>query len=491
MSATAAREGRLTATVGPEIERILYRRTPESEVVEELERSTTVDLAHVVMLAERGLVPRAAAARLLRAIAALRAQRFAPLLQRPWPRGAFLAYEQHLIATAGADAGGALQTGRSRNDLKATVAAMRLRTAIGELVAELVRAHEVLLERAAEHRATLMPVHTHFQSALPATYGWYLAGVALALGRDVGALRHAADGLRRCPLGAGAAAGTELPIDPARTAALLGFAAPPVHALDAVASRDALLRALAAAAAAAVTLSRLAADLQLWTTAEVGFVELPDRLVGGSSAMPQKRNAFLLEHVKGKAAAAIGAWTAATAGMRGAPFTNSIEVGTEAVAAAWPGLAAARDAAVLTREIVAGAEPAPDRMLAGAEEGLVGATALANRLVAAGVPFRAAHELVGGAVREGLDRGAVRLEELDLPAEAGSATLSLARLVAEQRVGGGPGAVEDALAQARRELDEHRAWSRASQEREAAARDRLAAAVAALAAGGAEGGAAR
>ena len=105
-------------------------------------------------------------------------------------------------------------------------------------------------------------------------------------------------------------AGTDLPIDPARTAALLGFAATGARTRwTRSPSRDAPLRLLAAAARPGVTLSRLATDLQLWSTQEFGFVEFPDRLVGGSSAMPQKRNAFLLEHVKGGAGALIGAWT--------------------------------------------------------------------------------------------------------------------------------------------------------------------------------------
>ena len=99
-----------------------------------------------------------------------------------------------------------------------------------------------------------------------------------------------------------------------------------------MASRDVPLRMLAAAASVAITLSRLAADLQLWSTVEFGFVRFPDRLVGGSSAMPQKRNAFLLEHLRAKPAQLIGAWTAAASAMSATAFTNSIEVGTEAMA---------------------------------------------------------------------------------------------------------------------------------------------------------------
>src|ERR1017187_4396424 len=102
---------------------------------------------------------------------------------------------------------------------------------------------------------------------------------------------------------------------------------------------------IGSAAGLAVVLSRFATALQLWSTAEFGFIDFPDRLVGGSSAMPQKRNAFLLEHVKAKPGHALGAWAAAAAAMAVTPFTNSIEVGTEAVASVWQGLRAAEQAA--------------------------------------------------------------------------------------------------------------------------------------------------
>lgn len=238
-----------------------------------------------------------------------------------------------------------------------------------------------MLGRARTYARVLMPAYTHLQAAMPISYGYYMLGIAIAVSREIDALRTAAAGLAECPLGASAVAGTDLPIDPARTAALLGFSSTTRHAMDAVASRDVPLRLLGGAVGLAVVLSRLAADLQLWSTAEFGFIEFPDRLVGGSSAMPQKRNAFLLEHIKAKPGHAVGAWTAAVAMMTAAPFSNSIEVGTEAMAAIWPGLHAARQSVLLSQVIVGGAKPVPDRMLERAEQGFIVATALANRLV--------------------------------------------------------------------------------------------------------------
>ncbi|MGA4841747.1 argininosuccinate lyase [Streptomyces sp. G45] len=454
--------GRLTAVLGPRTRRVVYGTPGPDAVRRELTATSTVDLAHIVMLTECGLLPGPAAAALLDRIGRLRADGFADLAGRDAPRGLYLMYEGHLAAELGADVGGKLHTGRSRNDLKATVTAMRLRAELLELLGQTLRLQAALLSRARAHDGVVMPVYTHFQPAMPITYGYYLAGIAAALDRDVAGLGHALTGLARCPLGAGAVAGTDLPIRPERTAALLGFAAPPLHATDAVAARDTALRALAAAACAGVTLSRLATDLQLWSTQEFGFVAFPERLVGGSSAMPQKRNAFLLEHVKAKASAAVGAWTTAASAMKSTPFTNSIEVGTEAVAAVWPALAEVRDAVLLAQVLVTGARPVPERMERRAKEGFVTATALANRLVARGVPFRTAHHVVGAAVREAVDSGADELTKLTppdgVPLDAGGELPPLPRVVADHDRGGGPGASAAVVAELRQRLVGHAAW---------------------------------
>jgi argininosuccinate lyase len=436
--------GRLTATLGARTRRVVYGELDAAALRAELPAMTRVDRAHLVMLAECGLVAPAAAGALLREIDGLAAAGWAPLLGRPAPRGLYLMYEGALVDRLGPEAGGVLHTGRSRNDLKATVTALGLRDRALELAGEATRLRAVLLARARAHLDVVMPVHTHFQAAMPVTYGWYLLGVAVALGRDVDAVLAAVPA--DCPLGAGAVAGTDLPIDPRRTAALLGFARPAAHALDAVASRDVPLRLLGAAAGLAVTLSRLATDLQLWSSAEFGFVRFPDRLVGGSSAMPQKRNAFLLEHVKAKPAVALGGWAAAAAAMAAAPFTNSIEVGTEAVAAVGPGLAAALDAVLLSQVLVSGARPVPERMAARVRDGFTAATALANRLVRSGVPFRTAHSAVGDAVRRAVEAGSTDLAAhgppgwLDGIAALDGAGVDLAALVAAHAHGGGPGA---------------------------------------------------
>ena len=362
----------------------------------ELALVTQVDRAHLVMLVEQGLVDRAAAAALLVEIEVLRARRFAPLDGAAARRGRYLLYEDWLAGRLGERTAGILRTGRSRNDLNATVLQLRLRPPAMRLLTETLRLQAVLLAGARRHAGTVMPGYTHYQPAVPTTYGHHLGGVARALDRDLEALGAAAAGLDTSPLGAGTGHGSALPIAPARTATLLGFERPAAHALDAVASRDVVLRLLAAAAVFGVTASRLAADLLLWTTAEFAFLELPDELVGSSSAMPQKRNPFLLEHVKGRSARAAGAFVAAATAMHATPFANSVAVGTEGCAGAVEALEAAADCAALLRLVVVGARPQPGAMLARATAGHTTATARAERLVLEdGLSFREAHRLVG------------------------------------------------------------------------------------------------
>jgi argininosuccinate lyase len=450
--------GRIRGELGRRTLRVVYGELSPAEFAEELSLMATVDRAHLVMLAERGLVSREAAGRLLMCVEALAERDFQPLYGRPAPRGLYLMYEGYLIERLGADIGGTLHTGRSRNDLKATVTFLRARRWLLDLAEQATRLEAVLLSRARAHQAVVMPAYTHFQAAVPVTYGYYLLGVALAVARDVDALAAAAGGLRACPLGAGAVAGTDLPIDPARTAALLGFAEPVGHAMDTLASRDVLLRMLGAVTGLTITLSRLATDLQLWSTAEFGFIRFPDRLVGSSSAMPQKRNAFLLEHLKAKAGQAVGAWTAAASTMATTPFTNTIEVGTEATERIWPGLRAAEDAVLLAQVLASGARPVPERMAERAGTGFTTATAIANRLVRQGMPFRTAHRMVGEAVRRAVAAGSTSLAGFGPPGWLDDGEPDPAALVRTSGHCGGPGGFDHLHGRGRDLWTHHLRW---------------------------------
>lgn len=387
--------GRISTGLHPTITEIVFGRNVDDAIDAELAHITRVDRAHLVMLAEQGLVSHETAHTLLHAIDELRAHDFAPLRGKQATRGLFLLYEHHL-ADAG---GGVLQTGRSRNDLNATVLLLRLRDEWLTITNAALALQAALVDRAATFADVVMPGYTHYQPAVPITYGHWLAGVAFAVGRDVAAFVDT--DLSRCPLGAGSVGGTALPIDTGRTAELLGFEHPVVNSVDAVASRDTVLRLLAAATVCGSNVSRLCADLLPWLGGEYGFLSLPDHLVGSSSLMPQKRNPFVLEQAQGRTAAALGAFTAAVTAAHGTPFTNSIAVGTEAAGHVWQGLHAVTDALRLVTLIVEGATPNAERMLQRAVEGYTTATALADRLVVdEGMTFRDAHDRVGATINE-------------------------------------------------------------------------------------------
>lgn len=398
--------GRIRKPLDPRARQVVFGDHVEQAIRDELPFYLQVDRAHLVMLVERGVLSGDAGRRLLAVMGDLEARGYAPLRGRPALRGLYLLYEDYLIETLGAEVGGAVHIARSRNDINATVLRLRLRDVHHRLVREVLRLQAVLVRRAERYARVTMPVYTHYQPALPITYGHYLAGVAAALERDLRGIEDAASELDRCPLGAGAAGGTTIPIDTERTAGLLGFSEGVRHSVDAVASRDVVLRLLAAASVLGVTLSRLAADLQLWSTAELDLVRFPDELVGSSSMMPQKRNAFLLEHIKGRGGAPLGAFTAAATAMHATPFSNSVAVGTEGVKPLWSALGEVTEATLLARLVVAGARPRPERMRQRAVEGYTAATELANRLVLeTGISFRSAHHRVGALVARAAERG--------------------------------------------------------------------------------------
>jgi argininosuccinate lyase len=398
--------GRISSGITPSARRVIFGTTADDSIDTELRYVAQVDRAHLVMLAEQNIVDRQRACRLLNVIDELDTHNFEPLRNKPALRGLYLLYEDYLTQQLGSDTGGILQTARSRNDLNATVLRLRLRTLYVDLVREALRLQAVLLRRVRLFGDVVMPAYTHYQAAVPITYGHYLAGVASSLERDIDGMISASTDLDRCPLGAGAVGGTSFPIQPGRTASLLGFDGPARHSIDAVASRDLILRLLASASILGITISRLAADLLLWTTAEFAFLSLPDSLIGSSSMMPQKRNPFLLEHVQGRSAAALGAFVNSATAMHAKPFTNSISVGTEAVSPVWNALKGTTESLLLTRLVVAGARPQQAAMLRRAEQGYTVATELANRLVSQqGMPFRSAHFTVGSIIRGAIENG--------------------------------------------------------------------------------------
>jgi argininosuccinate lyase len=300
-----------------------------------------------------------------------------------------------------------------------------------------------------------MSCFTHLQPAQPSTLGHYLAGVGAELARSADSLAATFEAVNRSPMGAAAGAGTSFPIDREQVALWLGFSGVIENSLDAVASRDYLVQILSQAAMAGSTLTRWAGDFQLWGSHAYRFLGWPDELVSTSSIMPQKRNAFVLENIRGQAVQPAAALAHALMAVKSTPFSNGVEVSAESTAFAWPSLRAARKAMRLMTLLLQGLEVDSVRMRAFLDSAETTMTALADLLVARyGLAFRTAHDAVGSLLRE-LPRGAAedaellaaRLEEIlaaavspppRLDRAAVSAALDPARAMAAARYGGGP-----------------------------------------------------
>lgn len=443
--------GRVKSLIHPVAQGILYSGDFETRLQNELIPMSQIDLAHLLMLKATGILEPSVVNPLIGAIRKLRDTGFEPLRGRPAPRGTYMLYEGYLIETLGPEIGGSLQTARSRNDLSATMQKMRHRDAVAELASIVLALEEALLVLARAHLETPFPLFTHYQAAQVTTLAQYFLAICTALQRSHAAFVTLLDHLGTCPLGAGAVTGTAFPIDTDMTSHWLGFEKGPDNAIDAVASRDHVLRSIQECATIGVTVSRLAHDLQLWTTRDFGLLDVGDDLVGISSMMPQKRNIYLTENVKGKLATGQGAAHAAMVAMHATPYSNSISVGTEAAKHLWPALQDTGDAIRLITLLVEGVKPDTDRIAERLAEGFCGATALADGLVRhAGMSFRDAHHFTGALINDmqqaGLTDLAVGIRDLRLAFAEVLEKIDLqpADLVKCQAFGGGPAPVVQA-----------------------------------------------
>jgi argininosuccinate lyase len=409
-------------------------------------------LAHALMLERQGILAAGDAAQIRAALLALTPEMLA-IDGRQEDLYSYM--ERHLTRTLGPATGGRLHTGRSRNDLHATTARMILRARLLDVLGGLAGLRRAVLAQAAAHAGTVMPGYTHWQHAQPITLGYYLLAFADGLARDHARCLAAFHRANLSPLGAGALATTAFPLDRDLTARLLGFAGLVEVAYDAVASRDDAHEAVACCAVAMTGLSRLAVDLQAWSTLEYGFVELADQHCAVSSIMPQKKNPAALEHIKAAAGAVTGHLAAALAMTKNTAFAD-VSDGVSAINA--PVIEAAATTARVLRlaaEVLDGISVLPARMLHLAETGYGTATELADVIVReTGLSFRMAHNIVAavvaGAIAAGRPATSITGEALDAAAEAQfgrrlglapetvAAALDPARNIAGRAVAGGP-----------------------------------------------------
>jgi argininosuccinate lyase len=321
-----------------------------------------------------------------------------------------LAIERRLIALIG-EPGRKLHTGRSRNDQIALDLRLYLRDELAAVIALVTELRATLIRLARRHLATIMPGYTHLQRAQPVTLAHHLLAYVEMLGRDRERFEQTAARTGFMPLGAGALAGTTLPLDRRMVARALGFKAIAANSMDAVSDRDFVVDFLSAAALTQVHLSRMSEEIILWTSAEFGFAALPDEFSTGSSMMPQKKNPDLLELIRGKTGRVIGDLVAMLTILKGLPlaYNSDLQEDKERVFDALDALKPALD---LMAKFWPMLRFDAQRMRAAAG-GFALTTDLAEYLVVHGTAFRQAHEIIGALVRETAAAGK-SLEDLSI-----------------------------------------------------------------------------
>ncbi|MBI3457491.1 MAG: argininosuccinate lyase [Candidatus Rokubacteria bacterium] len=461
----------------------VYRETVLAPLFEGAKRhhwrhQMRVNRASAIMLAAQGLLSRAEAAAILRALDDLEAGTdVAALAYTGEHEDVFFLVEAELERRLGVETAGKLHTGRSRNDIDHTVFKMALKERLVALLTELLAAIATLLEVAEANRATLVVAYTHGQPAQPTTYGHYLGALIELLLRDVERLRQASRYPDMCSMGAAAITTSGFPLDRAAMAELLGFAEVQENAYGCIAANDYLTSVYGAVRLLFVHLGRFAQDLNVWTGFEIGHLYVPDAYVQVSSIMPQKRNPVPVEHLRLLCSLAAGRAGWMIDALHNTPFTDVNDAEGEAQVAGYAAFEAGERALRLLAGFIRAARVDEARVRRHIEESCITATELADSLVRAeGISFRQGHEIVARLVRDMLSRGE-RFATVPYSAfaEAFAAvagrppTLDEADLrryttpehfVAVRTLPGGPapGPLAASLARYRAELDAARAW---------------------------------
>lgn len=310
------------------------------------------------------------------------------------------------------DAGARLHTARSRNDQVVTDVRMFMRDAILDVIEELVGFEKTLLEVSKDNIDTIVPGFTHVQHAQPVTIGHHFMAHFSRIRRDVERFIESYSRVNVCTLGSAALAGTTYNIDREYTSSLLGFRNPCYNSMDGVSDRDFVAEFLFNASLCAIHLSSICEELVYWSSQEFAFIEMDDAYATGSSIMPQKKNSDVAELTRGRTGAAIGDLVNILTTMKGLPLTynRDLQEDKDALFSSYNRLTACIK---MCSAMIATLTFNKERMLSAASEGFMNATDLADYLVVKGMPFRKAHEVVGGAVRYCIDQNK-KLEDLSL-----------------------------------------------------------------------------
>ena len=422
-----------------------------------------VNIAHVIMLAERKIIAEQNAAAILRALIDLQNKGLESLELRLELEDIHMAIEEFVSKATSEEIGGKLHTAKSRNDQVTAAIRLTLRKEISSVESAFLELINALITLAENNVDTIMPGYTHLQVAEPTTFGHVLASYCSAFLRDLERLEQAYECTNSCPMGACALAGTSFPIDRARVAHLLGFRRIDENTIDAVSSRDFALQAMSALAIAMVNVSRLAEELSLWSSAEFDIIEMPDEFSSPSSIMPQKKNPVVAEIARAKTARVLGNLAGALAMMKALPQAYNLDL-QELTPLLWSSVDDARESAEVMAKLISAIKPKQEVMRKRVESNFAVATEFADMLVRkAGVNFRESHVIVGRMVAEATKKGRVATDmnledlraaskeilgkELSISQEELKEALDIAKCIAARALPGGPApkAVKDQL----------------------------------------------
>ncbi len=418
-------------------------------------------IAHACMLAAQGIISQDEREQILQGLTEVQREIEAgEFVFDPALEDIHMAIEARLIARVG-EVGRKLHTARSRNDQVALDVRLYLAQEVESLLAALHDLRRAGLQLAHRHRDVIMPGYTHLQRAQPVLLAHHLLAYDEMWRRDALRLTESLARIKVSPLGAAALAGTTFHLDPKAVASQVGFPEIFRNSLDAVSDRDFVVEFLAHAALIMVHLSRLAEELILWSSAEFGFVVLPDAYATGSSIMPQKKNPDVPELIRGKTGRVAGRLMGMLMTLKGLPLAYNRDL-QEDKEPLFDTVDTVQASVRLMAGLLENLELRPDRIRAALKGGFLTATDLADYLVTKGVPFRTAHEQVGSAVRfaetQGRELWELTLEEIKefLPlAEADIFEwLKIENSVARRRSPGGtaPERVREALERVEAEL---------------------------------------
>ena len=366
-----------------------------------------INRAHLVMLAETGILPLKDAQAIAGALQDIEAETdIAALTYTGEHEDYFFLVEAELKRRLG-DLGGALHTARSRNDMDHTLFKLALRGRSAVLLEQALTLTEALIAKAEAEKTTLIVAYTHGQPAQPTTWGHYLGAVIEVLLRDIARLNEAAEGLEHCPMGAAAITTSGFPIDRDRVADLLGFEGPLINSYGCIASVDYVTGLYSAMKLMFLHLGRVIQDMQFWTAFEVGQLYVPNSLVQISSIMPQKRNPVPIEHLRHLASATVGQCDAIVNVMHNTPFTDMNDSEGEVQQLGYAAFERGARVLQLLTALIPACRVNADRVRRTSNAACITITELADTLVRdEGLTFRAAHEVAAETAKAVISQGA-------------------------------------------------------------------------------------